>query len=108
MTAFPFADEQRALIRRAIEESGFSAGEVWMHYFSLSGDVDEYEVEAYLAGLMPMPAVECDLLALAVNELIDELPPRRRAPFSDEVARSRAAADEPAAQASVPDVGPAA
>ncbi len=108
MTASPFAEEQRALIGRAMEESGFSAGEVWMHYFSLSGDVDEYEVEAYLAGLMPMPATECDLLALAVNELIDELPPRLRAPFSDEMGPARAAPDESASRTRLPDVGPAA
>ncbi|MHA7143297.1 hypothetical protein ACX80U_01135 [Arthrobacter sp. TmT3-37] len=87
---FPYSEEQRAMITAAIVESGFSTGEVWLHYFSLSGEVDEYEVEAYLAGLMPMPALECDLLALAVNELIDELPPRRRAPFSDELVRAHA------------------
>jgi hypothetical protein len=97
MSAFPHAEEQRALINAAITESGFSVGEVWLHYFSLSGEVDEYEVEAYLVGLMPMPALECDLLALAVNELIDDLPPRRRAPFSDELARSHAGPEGAAA-----------
>jgi hypothetical protein len=87
---FPHAEEQRALINAAVVESGFTTGEVWLHYFSLSGEVDEYEIEAYLAGLMPLPSLECDLLALAVNELIDDLPPRRRAPFSDELVRAHA------------------
>ncbi|MDQ0735725.1 hypothetical protein [Arthrobacter agilis] len=91
---FPYSEEQRALINAAVVESGFSAGEVWLHYFSMSGEVDEYEVEAYLVGLMPMPALDCDLLALAVNELIDGLPPRRRAPFSDELARAHAGAGD--------------
>lgn len=94
MIGFPYADEQRALINAAIVEAGFSIGEVWLHYFSLSGDVDEYEVEAYLTGIMQLPQSECNLLALAVNELIDELPPRRRAPFSDDLARAHAAAGE--------------
>lgn len=89
MTDYPHAEEQRALTSAAIAEAGFSAGEVWLHYFSLGGEVDEYEIEAYLTGLMPLPALECDLLALAVNELIDDLPPRRRAPFSDEVTRAQ-------------------
>ncbi|WP_105032861.1 hypothetical protein [Arthrobacter ruber] len=93
MISFPYAEEQRAMTNAAIAESGFSVGEVWLRYFSLSGDVDEYEVEAYLAGLMPMPALECDVLALAVNELIDDLPPRRRAPFSDELLQAHAASD---------------
>lgn len=91
--AFPHAEEQRASTYAAVADSGFSMGEVWLHYFSLSGGVDEYEVEAYLAGLMPMPPVECDVLALAVNELIDGLPPRKRAPFSDELVRAHAGAD---------------
>jgi hypothetical protein len=77
----------------AVADSGFSVREVWLCYFSLGGEVDEYEIEAYLAGLMPLPPLECDLLALAVNELIDELPPRRRAPFSDELLQAHAAAD---------------
>lgn len=67
-------------------------GELRLHYFSLSGDVDEYEVEAHLTGIMQLPPSECDLLALAVDELIDELPPRRRAPFSGDLARTHAAA----------------
>ncbi|TKV29547.1 hypothetical protein FDK12_00980 [Arthrobacter sp. NamB2] len=94
MIAFPYSDEQRALISAAIVESGFSVGEVWLHYFSLSGDVDEYEVEAYLTGIMQLPQSECNLLALAVNELIDELPPRRRAPFSDDLLKAHTGARE--------------
>ena len=94
MIAFPHAEEQRALTEAAITESGFSIGEVWLHYFSLSGEVDEYEIEAYLAGLMPLPALECDLLALAVNELIDDLPPRRRAPFRDDLIRAHVASGD--------------
>jgi hypothetical protein len=93
VTSFPYAEEQRAMTSAAVADSGFSVGEVWLHYFSLGGEVDEYEIEAYLAGLMPIPPLECDLLALAVNELIDDLPPRRRAPFSDELLRAHAAAD---------------
>lgn len=90
MTPFPHAEEQRSLIDAAVVESGLSVGDVWLRYFSLSGDVDEYEVEAYLTGIMPLPPLECDLIALAVNELIDDLPPRKRAPFSDDLARARA------------------
>ncbi len=93
MIPFPYAEEQRALTNAAVVDAGFSVGEVWMHYFSLSGEVDEYEVEAYLEGLMVMPPIECDVLALAVNELIDGLPPRKRAPFSDELVRAHAGVD---------------
>jgi hypothetical protein len=98
VSALPPAEEQRSLIQAAIVESGFTVGEVWLHYFSVSGDVDEYEVEAYLAGLIPLPALECDLLALAVNELIDDLPPRRRAPFRDDLIRARSGSGKDAPQ----------
>jgi hypothetical protein len=90
VTTFPFAEQHRGLINAAIVEAGFTVGEVWLRYFSLSGEVDEYEIEAYLAGLIPLPPLECDLLALAVNELIDDLPPRRRAPFCDDMIRAHA------------------
>jgi hypothetical protein len=49
----------------------------------MSGDAGEYEVEAYLQGLLSLPPVQRDLLALAANELIDDLP-RPRAPYSDD------------------------
>ncbi len=93
MSGFPYAEEQRALTLVALADSGFSIGEAWLHYFSLGGAVDEYEVEAYLEGLMPMPPLECDVLALAVNELIDGLPPRKRAPFSDDLVRAHTGSD---------------
>ena len=56
---------------------------LWLKYFSLSGDAGEYEVEAYLQGLLSLPAIQRDLLALAANELIDDLP-RPHAPYSDD------------------------
>ncbi|WP_407681111.1 hypothetical protein [Pseudarthrobacter siccitolerans] len=49
----------------------------------MSGDAGEYEVEAYLQGLLSLPPVQRDLLALAANELIDDLP-RPHAPYSDD------------------------
>lgn len=98
MTDFPYAEEQRASINAALVEAGFSIGEVWLHYFSLSGEVEEYEVEAYLAGLIPLPPLECDLLALAVNELIDDLPPRTRARFCDDLVRAHAGSGDGAQQ----------
>lgn len=48
------------------------------------GDVGEYEVEAYLQGLLSLPSLQRDLLALAANELIDELP-RLHAPYSKDL-----------------------
>lgn len=73
--------EQRLLTTRAIHEAELTVEEVWLRYFSFSGAVAEYEVHAYLQGLINLPRLQRDLLAQAVNELIDEQPDPRRAPF---------------------------
>ena len=79
----PNEPEQRRRLRAAMRAAGISASELWLKYFGVSGDAGEYEVEAYLQGLLSLPPVQRDLLALAANELIDELP-RPRAPYSDD------------------------
>ena len=68
------AREQARLLRRAIDHAGLSLAEVWFYYFSLGGNVGQLEVEAYLNHVMPLPGLERDVLAHAVNELIDHRP----------------------------------
>ena len=63
--------------------AGIPVSQLWLKYFGMSGDAGEYEVEAYLQGLLSLPPVQRDLLALAANELIDDLP-RPHAPYSDD------------------------
>lgn len=72
--------EQRLLTTRAIHEAELSITDVWVRYFSFSGSVAEYEVHAYLQGLINLPRLQRDLIAQAVNEVIDEQPAPRRAP----------------------------
>lgn len=79
----PNEPEQRRRLRAAMKAADIPLPELWLKYFSLSGDAGEYEVEAYLQGLLSLPAIQRDLLALAANELIDDLP-RPRAPYSDD------------------------
>jgi len=75
--------EQRRRLREAMKASDLTVPELWLRYFSISGDVGEYEVEAYLQGLLSLPVTERDLLATAANELIDDAP-RPRAPMSED------------------------
>lgn len=79
----PNEPEQRRRLRAAMKAADIPVSDLWLKYFSLSGDAGEYEVEAYLQGLLSLPPVQRDLLALAANELIDDLP-RPRAPYSDD------------------------
>ena len=80
----PNEPEQRRRLRAAMKAADITAGELWLKYFSVSGDAGEYEVEAYLQGLLSLPPIQRDLLALAANELIDELP-RLHAPYSEDL-----------------------
>jgi hypothetical protein len=74
-------DEQRHLTAAAILAAHLTVQDVWVRYFGLTGDIDEYELDAYLNGLITLPSLECDLIAHAVNELIDEVAPLPRAPY---------------------------
>lgn len=75
-------EDQRRRTLHAIHCSGLNVQNVWIRYFSLTGNVSEFEIDAYLNGSMDLPTHERDLVAHAVNELIDELPPRLMAPYS--------------------------
>lgn len=75
-------DEHRRLLRRAFRQSELTLDELWMRYFGLGGDVGRLEIEAHLEGLMPLPPLQSDVLAHAVNERLDELAPPQRAPYS--------------------------
>ncbi|RBY85766.1 PP2C family protein-serine/threonine phosphatase [Blastococcus sp. TF02A-30] len=79
--AAPPPDDQRVRLRAAFRHSDLSAEQLWTRYFGLGGDADLLDVEAHLEGLQELPTLQADLLALAVNERLDELTAERRVPF---------------------------
>lgn len=79
----PNEPEQRRRLREAINAAGIPVSELWLRYFGIAGDAGEYEVEAYLQGLLSLPLLQRDLLAMAANELIEDAP-RPHAPYGDE------------------------
>ena len=83
----PHEPQQQAMLRAAVRAARIRVGDLWLHYFSIGGTVGEYEVDAYLQGLLSLPVLQRDLLAMAANELITAMP-RPRAPYSDELADS--------------------
>lgn len=80
----PNEPEQRQRLRAALKAADLKPGELWLNYFSIGGGVGEYEVEAYLQGLLSLPPLQRDLLAMAANELIEAVP-RLHAPYSDDL-----------------------
>ncbi|MUK01070.1 hypothetical protein GM708_03445 [Vibrio cholerae] len=79
--------EQYALTFDAMRRANIDTGELWLHYFSMGGGVDEYEVNAYLHGLIELPDHERDCISQAVNELFDDLCRQQGAPYSSGATR---------------------
>ena len=76
----PFGEHQRQLTE-AFAGAKLTVEELWLRYFALGGDAGKVEIEAYLSGLMPLPSLQHNILAHAINERLDELGPPRRAPY---------------------------
>ncbi|MDR6508405.1 hypothetical protein [Arthrobacter oryzae] len=83
----PTEPKQRRQLRAELQAVDITVGKLWLNYFSIGGAVGEYEVEAYLQGLLSLPRMQRDLLAMAANELIDSVP-RLRAPYADDLTES--------------------
>ncbi|GAA1426349.1 hypothetical protein GCM10009616_00660 [Microlunatus lacustris] len=85
-------EEDRSRLIKAFKGSQMRLPDLWLAYYALGGSAGQYEVEAYLAGLMPLSAHEHNVLAHAINERLSELPPPPRAPYrkpEDEPEHSR-------------------
>ncbi|MFJ8909908.1 SpoIIE family protein phosphatase [Amycolatopsis sp. NPDC102389] len=76
------AEEQRRSIAACFARTGLTVGQLWLRYFALGGDVSEAELEEFLQGLLPLPGIQRDMVAHAVNERLDEISDVRRAPYS--------------------------
>ncbi|MEU4673475.1 PP2C family protein-serine/threonine phosphatase [Amycolatopsis sp. NPDC023774] len=73
---------QRREIVLACRHADLTPDRLWRRYFALGGSHDLVEVEAYLDGVAGLPGHQCDLLAHAVNEGLDEIDWTRRVPYS--------------------------
>jgi hypothetical protein len=73
---------QHAATLDAMHRIGMSVGELWLYYLSMGGDIDEYEIDAYLHGLIRLPPLDRDMISQAVNEMIDDICYGTRAPYS--------------------------
>ncbi|WP_410653115.1 PP2C family protein-serine/threonine phosphatase [Amycolatopsis sp. cmx-4-54] len=78
------AAEQRRIIADCFARTGLTVEQLWLRYFALGGDVSEVDLEAYLRGAFPLPRIQRDMVAHAVNERLDELSGARRAPYSSD------------------------
>jgi hypothetical protein len=85
--------KQSRLLSHAMTDAGITTGDLWLRYFSIGGYAGEYEVDAYIQSILSLPPSDRDLLAHAANELIDELPPRARAPYLEDLKQTGPASE---------------
>ncbi|MFI2565284.1 hypothetical protein [Paenarthrobacter sp. NPDC018779] len=76
--------EQSRGLQAVLTAGSISTESLWLHYVSVGGSMGELEVEAYLQGLLSIPAFQRDILAFAANELWDS-PTGPHAPYTDEL-----------------------
>jgi serine phosphatase RsbU (regulator of sigma subunit) len=82
-------DRQAAALSAAVRHADLTLEQLWTRYFALGGDGDLMDVDAHLAGLVPLPSGQGDMLAHAVNERLDEVIAAHRVPYSRTVRLSR-------------------
>jgi hypothetical protein len=75
---------RRTSMERARAAAGISHDDLWLTYFALTGDAAPLEIEAYLQGLMPLPAAQQDILAEALRECLGDRRADRRHQPPDE------------------------
>jgi hypothetical protein len=55
--------------------------ELWLRYVALGGSCDVFDVDGYLQGLLPLAPLEEVILAVALNERLDEVYRAARIPI---------------------------
>jgi hypothetical protein len=79
-------DHQRRGINNTLAWSTLVLDDLWLRYFSVSGVADVLDIDAYLSGILQLPAVERDKLAAATNEFLDgDCDASNRVPYSHEL-----------------------
>lgn len=68
---YPFEDP-RGCILQALRDQGMDPFDLWVYYYSVGGSLDEFDIEAYLFGLMPLPELEHLLLIEATREILSD------------------------------------
>jgi len=92
------ADEDRhELVEAARIRAELTVSQLWLRYLALGGNGDLFDLDGYLAGLLPLSRFDQDVLAVAVNERLEELYRAARVPLST-------SSPEPASEAELGDV----
>lgn len=73
------------LIDAARLHAELSVQDLWTHYLGIGGTGDTFDIDGYLQGLMPLEALEEEILAQAVNDALIDLHDCYRIPAAESV-----------------------
>jgi hypothetical protein len=69
------------LFEAALRQACWTIEQLWIHYLALGGSLVVFDLEAYVAGLAPIPPQQQDVLACALNERLADLHLTTRVPY---------------------------
>lgn len=81
------------MLKLNAERTGLTLEQLWLRYFAIGGSCGLIEVEAHLLGMMTLPVGECDMLAHAANEHLDDVDRQARIPYSRDLRSAPSRAD---------------
>jgi hypothetical protein len=61
------------LYETARVRGGLTVQELWLRYLALGGNHDAFDIEGYLQGLLPLEKSQEHVLAVALNERLEEV-----------------------------------
>ncbi|WDF33208.1 hypothetical protein PTW37_15375 [Arthrobacter agilis] len=70
---YPF-ENHRECILRVLRDQGMEPFDLWVYYYGVGGSLGDFDIEAYLFGLMPLPELEHLLLIEATGEILSDNP----------------------------------
>lgn len=73
--------ERYQLFEAGWKRAGCPLSQVWVQYLGLGGNVDLFDLDAFMHGLMPLPPAQQDILANAINEELEDLFQAAKIPY---------------------------
>lgn len=73
--------DRHRIFQAARERGELTVQELWLRYLALGGNGDAFDIDGYLQGLLPLDTLEQDILAVALNERLDEVYRAARIPI---------------------------
>ena len=74
-------DDRHRLFEGARVRGELTVAELWLRHLALGGNGDAFDIDGYLQGLLPLDTLGQDVLAVALNERLDEVYRAARIPM---------------------------